>query len=717
MLRQTFYLFLFFTFSITPVSATHIVGGEIFYDYLGGNSYRVTLKVYRDCINGMAPYDNPAVVGVFDQNGNLLYQISMVFPGSTQIPPTINSVCYTPPTSVCVEEAIYTTIKIMPAIPAGGLYLAYQRCCRNNTILNLINPGNVGSTYQIRIPPASQAIGNSSARYSSFPPLYLCQGAPLVFNHSATDPDGDSLVYNLCDPYDGATPTAPMPQPPAGPPYAFVPFNAPYSGGNPMSSNPAMAINPVTGLLTGTPNLSGQWVVGVCCREYRNGILIATNKRDFQFNVTPCPLLTVSSIPSQTIFCAGYNVQFLNNSFNATSYSWNFGDPNSIADTSHLATPNYTYSDTGHFNVTLICNPNTPCADTNTTNFQIYPTVSPTFNNPPGQCFIGNSFNFAAAGQFIGNGTLIWNFGTNANPTTSNLYNPQNVTWNAPGAYIVTLTVTENGCTGIYSDTVFVYPYPVANFASTPLSGCVPFTVQFSDSSITGTPLIYLWDFGDGNTSTNANPIHTYTNVGIYDVQLIVVTTNGCIGIDTFLMPGLITVHPLPTAGFTVSATAVSIFNPFITVYDQSQNADSCVMDFGDGFITSNCNLTHTYWNYGSYVITQIVYNEYGCTDTMSITIEIIPEHRFFVPNAFTPNGDGLNDIFMPAIMGAEEFRFMIFDRWGVLFFETRDPYNGWDGRYKGNKCQEDVYVWKIEYLNMANHAQTKVIGHVSLIR
>ncbi|MDQ3111409.1 MAG: PKD domain-containing protein [Bacteroidota bacterium] len=708
---------LLFLLSFTGAKATHIVGGEIFYDCLGGNVYRITLKVYRDCINGQAPYDAPAYVGIFNMNGTLLDTIPMTFPGSINVPPTINTPCYSPPTGVCVEEAVYQEIVTLPPIPVGGLYLAYQRCCRNNSILNLVNPGGVGSTYQIIIPHPSQAICNNSPRYNNFPPIYICQGAPLIFDHSAAEPDGDSLAYELCDPFDGANATLPQPIPPAGPPYQFVPFAAPYSGTYPMSSNPAMAIDPVTGLLTGTPNLSGQWVVGVCCKEYRNGVLICVNKRDFQFNVTPCPLLTISSIPTQTVFCAGFTVQFLNNSFNATTYHWDFGDPNTNADTSNLFTPTYTYADTGTYTVTLYCNPGSACADTNTSTFQIYPPVVPAFVSPQGQCFIGNSFNFQATGQFIGNGTTTWNFGANANPSTSNVQDPQNIVYNAPGVYPVTITVTENGCTGTFTDSVIVYPTPTSNFSATPLYGCVPYTVEFQDSSIAGTPMTYQWDFGDGFTSTLPNPTHTYTDTGSYDVTLIITTTNGCIGIDTFSVLGMINVFPSPTAGFDVTAHSVSIFSPFIGTIDLSQNADSCVMDFGDGFVTGNCNAVHTYWNYGSFMITQTVYNEFGCPDTAQILIEVIPEHRFFIPNTFTPNGDGLNDMFIPVLMGVEDYHFMLFDRWGNLMFETIDTYQGWDGRYKGNRCQEDVYVWKITCTNVVNGEEIKIIGHVNLVR
>jgi gliding motility-associated-like protein len=716
MLRRFFVLLSISFLFIPGVKATHIVGGEIYYDYLGNNDYRITLKVYRDCINGIAAYDNPASIGVFDQFGFLVDTLSMIFPGSAYVPPTINSPCYTPPTSVCVEEAVYQEIKhLTPG--AGGLYLTYQRCCRNNTIQNLINPGGVGSTYMIHIPDPSLAVGNSSPRYTNFPPIYLCQGAPLYFNHSATEPDGDSLVYELCDPYDGASAAMPQPVPPAGPPYNTVPFNAPYSGAYPMSANPALTIDPNTGMLTGTPNLTGQWVVGVCCKEYRNGLLISVNKRDFQFNVLPCPLLTVSSIPNQTVFCAGYQVQFQNNSFNATTYHWDFGVSSINSDTSNLFAPNYFFPDTGVYIVTLICNPGTVCADTNTTTFRIYPPVIPSFVPPQGQCLDGNNFSFQLGGIYMGNGTTSWDFGPNATPSTSTADDPQNIVFNSPGTYAVTVTVTENGCTGTYTDSVIVYPMPTAAFASTPLYGCVPFTVLFSDSSIAGTQLNYTWYFGDGDSATIANPIHTYMDTGSYSVMLIVETTNGCISIDTFYAPNMINVLPIPTAGFTVSDYTVSIFAPFINVYDQSQNADSCVVYFGDGYWTNDCNGGHTYWAYGTYDIMQVVYNDWGCSDTAIITIEVLPEHRFFIPNTFTPNGDGLNDIFMPVVLGTEEYHFMVFDRWGNLIFETNDVYAGWDGRFKGNKCEEDVYVWKIEFVNVLDGEKEKYIGHVNLIR
>ncbi len=700
------------------MNATHIVGGEMYYDYLGNNIYQITLKVYRDCFNGQAPYDDPLDIGVYDNNGNLVQNLMIPFPGSVILPVTLNNPCFQAPAGVCVEEAIYITTATLPPI-SGGYTLAYQRCCRNVTILNLNNPLSVGFTITATIPDPGLAMNNNAPRFDSLPPLFVCANLPFTFNHEASDPDGDSLVYELCDPFDGASQSNPMPQPPAAPPYMTVPWLAPYVGNNPIAANPAFAIDPNTGVLTGTPNLVGQWVVGVCVREYRNGNLIGIHMRDYQYNVTPCPGIIVSSVPSQTTFCFGYTVNFLNNSVNGTTYLWNFGDGNTLADTSQQFAPSYTYLDSGVYNVMLIVNPYTSCADTGYTTFYIYPLLDPNFAPPAMQCITNNSFSFTAAGSFLGNGTFSWNFGPNATPQTSALQNPTGITFNAPGTYAITLTVTENGCTKSYTNFITVSPLPVVQFNLPPQAGCPPLIVQFTDNSLIGTGVTtsYFWDFGDGNTSTLQNPVHTYIATGSYTVSLTVITFNGCVDTVTFTMNNLITVHPVPTAGLSADPMITSIFTPDVTFTDLSMNAISCYLYFGDGSGTNNCNITHTYGNYGIYYAIQTVTNSFGCTDTAMLRIEIKPEFRFFIPNAFTPTGDLLNDVFKPKIMGVKDYTFMIFDRWGQLFFKTNDINVGWDGRYKGDPCQEDVYVWKITCKDLVELRQHSWVGHVSLIR
>lgn len=713
---------LLFLFS-TGAKATHIVGGEIYYDCLGNNDYQITLKVYRDCINGIPPFDDPAAIGIFDGvNGNLVQSLLVYSPNIIPITSTISVPCYAPaPGTVCEEEATYvTTVNLPPS--ANGYLLVYQRCCRNNTIVNLVNPGNQGSTVSTYIPPPSLAVCNSSARFNYYPPIYLCQGLPFIFDHSATDPDGDSLVYHLCAPNDGASSGVPMPQPPNGPPYQSVTYQAPYNATNQMASSPTMVVGLHSGIITGTPTLMGTWVVAVCCEEYRNGQLINVNMRDFQFNVVTCQPIPVTgqisaNINSQLLNCTGLTIHFSQSSVNASNYYWNFGDLTTTNDTSNLPSPTYTYPANGTYTVTLIANPGSICADTDQVVITV--TIPPTVSFPPPspQCITGNSFNFQATGTYGNAATFSWNLGANANPSSSNAIDPQNVVFDTSGTFPVTVTVTDNGCTDSYTGYVTVYPEPDAQFSLNPINGCVPLTVQFTDASTSATPMLYTWYFGDGDSSHLANPVHTYTSVGVYDVMLVVQTTSGCISLDTLFAPGLVTVLPIPIAGFSLSDTVFSQFTPYITATDLSQNADSCILDFGDGYVTTDCNGGHSYWTYGNYIAMQVVFNGYGCSDTAWIPVEVLPEYRFYIPNTFTPNGDGRNDIFMPAVFGCEDYHFMIFDRWGMLIFETNDTMTGWDGRFKGNKCQEDVYVWKIDFLNAESRTQESHIGHVNLIR
>ena len=192
-MKSKYLLTIFISLFITRVFATHIIGGEIIYKYLGNNNYQITLKVYRDCNTGQAPFDDPAVLGVFNSAGALLSTISMGGPAITYIQPNLNNPCITVPPDVCVEQAIYTSTQNLPSI-SGGYQIVYQRCCRNGTIVNILDPGNVGSTYIAKIPDVSVTGTNSSPYFNYFPPIAICEGMPLVFNHSATDPDGDQLV-------------------------------------------------------------------------------------------------------------------------------------------------------------------------------------------------------------------------------------------------------------------------------------------------------------------------------------------------------------------------------------------------------------------------------------------------------------------------------------------------------------------------------------------
>jgi gliding motility-associated-like protein len=628
--------------------ATHIVGGEIYYDNLGGNNYKIHMKVYRDCINGVPPFDNPAFFTIFNASGGVVTTLNVAMTSSITVPPSNNSPCAPSANGVaCVEEAIYETTINLPPL-AGGYYIVYQRCCRNGTILNLINPGNVGATYWEHIPGPEVVAINSSPRFNFRPPIYICANNPIAFNHSATDPDGDSLVYSLCTPFDGLNTSCPVIDPTniscptanTPPPYVSVPFVAPYSSSYPLASSPAININPVTGFLNGNPTILGQWVVGVCVSEYRNGVLIGTHHRDFQFNVISCPYVINAVINSQvtsnngqgTGYCNGYTVNFSNSSTTGAIYHWDFGDLNTIADTSNLYNPSYTYTAAGDYTVSIIVKSpiaGNVCADTMYSTFHIHPLLSPSFLLPADQCFIGNHFNFTASGSYQGNGTISWNFGSTAIPQTANTASVSNVSYSAPGINTVSLTIAENGCTATVTHTVEVAQNPVATIGSYPTSGCAPLTFTIQNQSTTGPYITYLWTFSDGTTSNNISPTITFTNPGVYSFTLSAMSNQVCIDTTNMASVSSITVIPTPTAQFNVTPAYIQCFNGHVFNFNNTSTtlgSATYTWSFGANASTVLSNALNvsnvTYTTAGIYPVTLSV-KENGCLNAYTHNVEL----------------------------------------------------------------------------------------------
>jgi hypothetical protein len=164
--------------------ATHIVGGELVYEHLGGSQYAITLIVYRDCLSGQAPFDDPAAIGIFNSSGSLVQSLNFSLDSIVTLQSTINSSCVTAPNNVCTEAGYYTEIATLPPIP-DGYTISYQRCCRNAIIQNIQDPGDVGATYVATIPGSESQPDNSSPFWNNLPPLYVCVNLPFEFNHSA----------------------------------------------------------------------------------------------------------------------------------------------------------------------------------------------------------------------------------------------------------------------------------------------------------------------------------------------------------------------------------------------------------------------------------------------------------------------------------------------------------------------------------------------------
>ncbi|MDX1910624.1 MAG: gliding motility-associated C-terminal domain-containing protein [Saprospiraceae bacterium] len=413
---------LLFVFAKTTLLATHIVGGEITYRCLSNELYEITLTVYRDCYNGVPDFDNPAIIGVYENSPDsiLIKKLSLgynTFSNDT-LPVVLNNPCLTAPPNVCVHKATYRIITTLPFNPVGYL-LVYQRCCRNRLIRNLPDPLNTGISFVAEISPEAQMQCNDAATFINWPPVAICVHQPIDFDHSATDPDGDSLAYRLCTPYNGPDSLRPVPNPPYAPPFEeLLWLDPPYNLSNLLGGDP-LTIDPMTGFMTGIPHTIGNFVVGVCVDEFRNGALLSTTRRDFQYNVADC------GEPNAAFFlpdiqCDDLTVQFINQSANSSTFQWYFDWENDLSATATSFSTSYTYPDTGLYTVALIAAPGLPCADTFFQQIHLLETTGTLLAGvSPPEIMAGESAQLNA--ELPGAEQFVWSPGENlSDPTISN---------------------------------------------------------------------------------------------------------------------------------------------------------------------------------------------------------------------------------------------------------------------------------------------------------
>ena len=291
-------LLLILTLTLSNFSySKHLVGGDLTYRCLGKNAvglnqYEISLILYRDC----RPTDNRPTNTPFDQTIDIYF-----FDGGTEVITNIQTLhladsvflplisddtCVEAPTNLCYLVTTYRDTIELPDNP-NGYYLSWGRCCRNESILNILDPGSQGIAFSAYIP--NTAFCNSSPTFNNNLPTFVCQNRLFTFDHSAVDPDGDSLVYAISTPYSAGDETIFLPTP-TPPPYQQVLFQAPFSLGNAMGGIPPLNIDPQTGQLSVKPDSFGQFVFSVSVYEYRNGVLLSEVKRDLQVNVIDCPI-------------------------------------------------------------------------------------------------------------------------------------------------------------------------------------------------------------------------------------------------------------------------------------------------------------------------------------------------------------------------------------------------------------------------------------------
>jgi gliding motility-associated-like protein len=360
---------------------------------------------------------------------------------------------------------------------------------------------------------------------------------------------------------------------------------------------------------------------------------------------------------------------------------------------------------------------NGQCSSSDTVIIHVKPVPTVSFISPPGQCLTGNSFDFQALGSFSQAALFYWTFDSSASVYSSNASNPSQIQFDEAGSHVIELQMNDEGCqSNVFVSDVLVYPEPIADFVVSGFEGCLPFKANFTNLSLGDENQTYTWDFGIGSPSFSESPSFVYEYPGNYTVSLIVESVFGCK--DTLTRINLLSVLPTPRAGFYLSEAQTEILDPEITIVNDALNADTVwyVIPYFKNFYGPDHIILFP--DTGYFTIIQFVENSYGCRDTAQRIVYIRPSFRMFVPNSFTPNGDGINDILRVKGLEINQFSFTIYSRWGQQVYQSFDRENGWDGKSNIHHelIQNGVYYYKVEVVDNSG-IEHKLDGWVNLIR
>ncbi len=437
---------------------------------------------------------------------------------------------------------------------------------------------------------------------------------------------------------------------------------------------------------------------------------------DFNPSVTT---VTAAPPPNVELCSAPYNVNFTGNNPTPPNSYWDFGDG---MGTDTVANPMYTYADTGTYNVMYVVIDSSTCNISDTAFFNVTvnqaDTLDAQFIFPP---YDPCTDSLTVQLDFTGSGadSLYWDMGNG-----STFINDTSVTYTytTSGTYYVTFEAYDFICNNSATiiDTVIFTPNTTTVNAvpPPPIVMCSqPYEVNFTGNT-PPSPDNY-WDFGDGNTSNQANPTHIYQNTGVYNVIYVAIDSSTCNIADT--VPFTVTLIQGPTF------TATLDFDPpkpcEIDSFDvelkfSGQNADSIYWNMGDGTEFFNIDsVYYLYGNAGTYNVTMSAYNDIcNISETISneVTFVDIADTEGIVPNVFTPNGDGWNDkLVVTGIDIDEVYNIEIFNRWGTKVYEGSDPENPWDG----GDSKDGVYFYKLTYTDLCSGEQRLVTGYVTLLK
>ena len=686
--RKLILLISFFSFFAPRFSfATHIMGGEMTYAYYGYDEfthkyyYTVELHMYRYCdtTNGPTAPLQPSFNLYIYRPSSLTQTDSIPIYDTYQMPkdyeqyitpPGFGFNCNFAPT-VCVQMGYYSVfIEVDSSLT--GYHLIAATCCRNGNVVNLLNPLDLGQVFYCAIPPTG--IENNSPFFSDFPVPFICTSDTVSILNTTYDPDGDVLQYSFTQPYDSVPDNAgiistSLDTTPLTFPIVPVQYAPGYSLNNPFGANGYAYINPSTGLTKYFIPNQGFYVVAIEIREYRNGVLISKIRRDIQLIAIACPP-NVSPVLSN----AGES--------GVTNYSVEEGDTICFPLT-------FTDADGDSLLLTssgLVFDPTlfTPAA---------------TLPDTSGAAILNDQFCWITQCGYV-----------------------------RPAPYQFAVQVVDNGCPPKAINVVYsivltprtnLLPAPTVALTVAPQDPFCEGTLVTFSSVVTngGLQPVYQWSINGVNAGGNTASFTTSDLADNDTVNLVVTSSITCIdsakGSGNYAVDIFIT----PEAEFTFAPLRADVYTSSFDFTNESVDAVDYYWTFGDSTDSKQENPHHVYTKAGIFPVELTATSIDGCPDSAMDTVIVDEVPVIFIPSAFTPNGDGLNDFFSTEKMGLTSCELSVFNRWGEKVFFTDNSSLKWNGfSKKGKPVAAGIYVYLVNGITVDNK-KLSYTGSVSLIR
>ena len=737
-----------FWFQSLKTPPSNNTGAPPFFTTTGGNdvvpSYNAiaqntTCNILQDTIYAVAI----SGVGCY---GNAVYYTANVFPTPTVTPMS--------PITVCANQPV--NVPAFTGCPAPAETFSWTSVTTPNTVNTGVAASGTGDINTFTGTNTTDAVATSVITVT--PTANGCIGAPTSFNIIINPiPTMTVASYTVC-PTDNIPSPAYVTDPANGVSFTWsatnnVNIGVSATGGPampPLHTAPKNAtLVPQTGIITYVPTLSGcvgPSTTDTICVKPTPFMQPISDQYWCPFNYTNPVTFDILPPPIAT---------------SVVTYSWSYVSGGLTTTGNTAVFPSIGPTGNGGLTtlptVISVAPTLNGCVGPDST-FVIYVYARPTVSVVSNTVCLGQPTSFTATSPNTGvNAVAQWNWDMNGSGIYTNLgANPAH-TFNTAGTSTVYVIATSSvnpaltstsgaiGCSDTLPVPVLIEPLPVANFHADS-AGCPNypyplFKTTFMDASSVnpGSIATWVWNFGNGTNpytshTSQSPPQQTYNNTSpvqpaYYSVSLTVISAAGCTNTKT--KTDFIEVYPRPVANFSWGPIDANIENPTINFVNQAQGASLCTLTnppqygpygvqyyLGDTYATNdslntvynNTIFSHSY-NYTdpldvqeTYTVTQWVINQYGCSDSITLPVVIQPIFTFYIPNAFSPNGDNKNDGFKGIGEGIDttSYNMWIFDRWGLMIYHTDDLFKAWDGHMLGNEgqpvLQEDVYVWKVQF-------------------